>query len=220
MKNSGSPIKVNFENNTLFNVQTKTFYGTNIDHKVNDHLNVGGTWLHLTERPLTQKVNIGDEPISNTIWGMNTNYSNEAPYLTRLMDALPFIETKEKSQLQFRGEFAHLIPGSPRGIRITGSETTYLDDFESSQTTIDLRSLNAWNLASTPGNQDDLFPESALNNDLAYGYNRAKLAWYIIDPSLYTGGSAVPDNIRNDPEITSDQRMREVLVKRSSRTTL
>ncbi len=211
--NSGAPIKVNFENNTLFNVQTKTFYGTNIDHKVNDHLNVGGTWLHLTERPLTQKVNIGDEPISNTIWGMNTNYSNEAPYLTRLMDALPFIETKEKSQVQFRGEFAHLIPGSPRGIRITGSETTYLDDFESSQTTIDLRSLNAWNLASTPGNQNDLFPESTLNNELAYGYNRAKLAWYIIDPSLYTGGSNAPENIRNDPEITSDQRMREVLVK-------
>ena len=66
---------------------------------------------------------------------MNTNYSNEAPYLTRLMDALPFIETKEKVT-QFRGEFAHLIPGSPRGIRITGSETTYLDDFESSQTTM------------------------------------------------------------------------------------
>ena len=211
--NSGSPIKVNFENNTLFNVQTKSFYGTNIDHKVNDNLNIGGTWLHLTERPLTQKVNIGDEPISNTIWGMNTNYSNDAPYLTRLMDALPLIETKEKSQLQFRGEFAQLIPGSPRGIRITGSETTYLDDFESSQTTIDLRSLNSWNLASTPGNQNSLFPESALNNDLAYGYNRAKLAWYIIDPSLYTGGSAVPENIRNDPEITSDQRTREVLVQ-------
>ena len=211
--NSGAPIKVNFENNTLFNVQTKSFYGTNIDHKVNNHLNVGGTWLRLTERPLTQKVNIGDEPISNTIWGMNTNYSNEAPYLTRLMDALPLIETKEKSQLQFRGEFAHLIPGSPRGIRITGAETTYLDDFESSQTTIDLRSLNSWNLASTPGNQNSLFPESSLNNDLAYGYNRAKLAWYIIDPSLYTGGSSVPENIRNDPEITSDQRTREVLVQ-------
>ena len=211
--NSGSPIKVNFENNTLFNVQTKSFYGTNIDHKVNDNLNVGGTWLHLTERPLTQKVNIGDEPISNTIWGMNTNYSNDAPYLTRLMDALPLIETKEKSQLQFRGEFAQLIHGSPRGIRITGSETTYLDDFESSQTTIDLRSLNSWNLASTPGNQNSLFPESALNNDLAYGYNRAKLAWYIIDPSLYTGGSSVLENIRNDPEITSDKRTREVLVQ-------
>ena len=211
--NSGSPIKVSFENNTLFNVQTKTFYGTNIDHKVNEHLNIGGTWLHLTERPLTQKVNIGDEPISNTIWGMNTNYSDEAPYLTRFVDALPFIETKEKSQLQFKGEFAHLIPGSPRGIRITGAETTYLDDFESSQTTIDLRSFTAWNLASTPAKQDGLFPESTLNNDLAYGYNRAKLAWYIIDPSLYTGGASVPDNIRNDPEITSDQRMREVLVK-------
>ena len=210
---AGSPIKVNFENNTLFNVQTKTFYGTTIDHKVNDNLNIGGTWLHLTERPLTQKVNIGDEPISNTIWGMNTNYNAEAPYLTRLMDALPFVETKEKSQLQFKGEFANLIPGSPKGIKITGAETTYLDDFESSQTTIDLRSLNSWNLASTPGNQASMFPESTLNNDLAYGYNRAKLAWYIVDPSLFTGGSSVPDNIRNDPEITSDQRMREVLIK-------
>mgnify|MGYP000090532201 CR=1 FL=1 len=29
--NSGSPIKVGFENNTMFNVQTKTFYGTTID---------------------------------------------------------------------------------------------------------------------------------------------------------------------------------------------
>jgi hypothetical protein len=211
--NSGAPIKVNFENNTLFNVQTKSFYGTAIEHKVNKHLNVGGTWLRLTERPLTQKVNIGDEPISNTIWGMNMNYSNDAPYLTRWVDALPFIETKEKSQVQFKGEFAHLIPGSPRGIKITGAETTYLDDFESSQTTIDLRSLTAWNLASTPSKQSQLFPESSLNNDLAYGFNRAKLAWYIIDPSLYTGGASVPDNIRNDPEITSDQRMREVLVK-------
>ena len=211
--NSGSPIKVSFENNTLFNVQTKTFYGTVIDHKVNDHLNVGGTWLHLTERPLTQKVNIGDEPISNTIWGMNTNYQADAPYLTRFIDGLPFLETKEKSTVQFRGEFAHLIPGSPRGIKITGAETTYLDDFESSQTTIDLRSFTAWSLASTPGYQDGLFPEASLNDDLVYGYNRAKLAWYIIDPSFYTGGTGVPDNIRNDPEITSDQRQREVLIK-------
>jgi len=211
--NSGAPIKVNFENNTLFNVQAKTFYGGMVDHKVNENLNVGGTWLRLSERPLTQKVNIGDEPIANTIWGLNTNYNADAPYLTRFMDALPLIETKEKSTLQFKGEFAHLIPGSPRGIRITGAETTYLDDFESSQTTIDLRSLNSWNLASTPGNQSSLFPESTLNNDLAYGYNRAKLAWYIVDPTFYTGGQNVPDNIRNDPEITSDQRMREVLIR-------
>jgi cell surface protein SprA len=41
-------------------------------------------------------------------------------------------------------------------------------------------------LLPLPGKQSDLFPESELNNDLAYGYNRAKLAWYIIDPSFYT----------------------------------
>lgn len=211
--NSGVPIKVNFENNTMFNVQTKSFYGTTFEHKVNEHFNFGGAWLHLTERPLTQKVNIGDEPISNTIWGLNTRYQNEAPYLTRMLDALPLIETKEKSQVQFQAEVAQLRPGSPRGIKITGAETTYLDDFESSQTTIDLKSFNAWSLASTPGGQSDLFPEYAFNNDLRYGYNRSKLAWYIIDPSFFTGGASVPENIRNDPSVTSDQRQREVLLK-------
>jgi len=208
--NSGVPIQVNFENNTLFNVQTKTFWGATFDHKVNKNLNVGGSLLHLTERPLTQKVNIGDEPISNTIWGLNSNYQNEMPALTRFVDAIPFIDTKETSQITAQGEFAHLIPGSPKGIKIDGSETTYIDDFESAQTTIDLRGLSNWQLASVPGNQPDLFPEASYNNDVVYGFNRAKLAWYIIDPIFYNNNSQTPQNIRDQKSITSDQRQRIV----------
>ena len=69
---------VNFENNTLFNFQTKTFMGLTLDHRVSDNFNVGGSILNLRERPLTQKVNIRDEPITNTIWGLNTTYKDEA----------------------------------------------------------------------------------------------------------------------------------------------
>ncbi len=208
--NSGVPIQVGFENNTLFNVQTKTFMGATFDHRVNKNLNFGGSLLHLTERPLTQKTNIGDEPISNTIWGLNGNYENEMPMLTRFVDAIPFIDTKEPSRITAQGEFAHLIPGSPKGIEINGTATTYIDDFESTQTTIDLRGLSNWHLASVPGNQPDLFPEAAYNNDVTYGFNRAKLAWYIIDPIFYNNNSQTPENIRADKEITSDQRQRMV----------
>lgn len=206
---SGLPIKVDFENNSLFNFQTKTFMGVNADYKFNENLNIGGSVLNLTERPLTQKVNIGSEPISNTIFGVNGTFTKEAPYLTRYVDAIPFIETKAASNLTIQGEYAQLVPGSPRGIEIDGEETTYLDDFESSQTSIDIRNPRSWTLASTPAGQPDLFPEGSIRG-LEYGYNRARLAWYNVDPLFYRSEARTPDNIKDDPNLQSEHYTRQV----------
>ncbi len=210
--NSATPIKVDFENNVLFGLQTKNFMGINADYRFNENLNFGAAMLHLHERPLTQKVNIGDEPISNTIVGFNGTYTKETPYLTRMIDAIPFIGTKEKSNLTVQGEFARLMPGSPRGIKIEGEATTYLDDFESSQTSIDIKNPNAWQLASTPENQAEKFSEASYNG-IESGYNRAKLAWYNIDPLFHRSDNRTPDNIRDNKDLQSGQYVREVLVK-------
>lgn len=210
--NSGVPIRVDFENNALFNFQTKTFAGIDAQYKFNENLSLGATMVHLNERPLTQKVNLGDEPISNTIIGVNGNFSKEAPYLTRFVDKIPFIDTKEPSNILVQGEVAQIIPGSPRGIDINGTETTYLDDFESSQTTIDIRNPLAWRLASTPAGQPDLFPEADATN-VAYGFNRAKLAWYTIDPLFHNDDSRTPDNISNNKQLQSYNATRKVLVE-------
>jgi len=75
---SGSPIKVDFEDNSLFGFQTKTLVGLRADYEVNDNFSVGGTFLNLFERPFTQKVNIGDDPINNKIYGLDFNYSSES----------------------------------------------------------------------------------------------------------------------------------------------
>jgi cell surface protein SprA len=207
--NSGVPIRVDFENNALFNFQTKTFAGINADYRFNENANLGATMVHLNERPLTQKVNLGDEPISNTIVGLNGSFTQDAPYLTRFVDNIPFIDTKEKSNILVQGEVARIIPGSPDGIEINGEATTFLDDFESSQTTIDIRNPNAWRLASTPAGQPDLFPETDLNS-LAYGFNRARLAWYTIDPLFHRSEARTPDNIRNNPILQSTNDVRQV----------
>ncbi|MEQ9261775.1 MAG: cell surface protein SprA [Owenweeksia sp.] len=210
--NSGIPIKVDFENNSLFNFQTKTFMGLNAEYEVNQNLNVGATILRLSERPLTQKTNIGDEPISNSIFGFNGTYSKETPFLTRAVDAIPFIETKAKSNVTVQGEYAQLVPGSPRGIEIGGEPTTYLDDFESSQTTIDIRNPRAWQLASVPGGQPDLFPEYN-SNDVSYGFNRAKLAWYTVDPLFHGSDSRTPNLFKENPELQSEQYTRAVYIE-------
>ncbi len=47
----------------------KTLVGTHLDYKFNDKLNIGATVMHMSEKPLTHKVNLGEEPLSNTIWG-------------------------------------------------------------------------------------------------------------------------------------------------------
>ncbi|MBE9469569.1 MAG: cell surface protein SprA [Bacteroidetes bacterium] len=186
---SGTPIKISLESNSMFSIQTKRLMGSHLDYRFSDNFNIGATILNLNEHPLTQKVNIGDEPISNTIWGFNGSFRTEAPILTRLIDKLPLIETKEKSTISINGEFAHLIPGHSKSIK--GNGESYIDDFEGSKSTIDIKSIGGWVLSSTPQGQEELFREANLNNDIAYGFNRAKFAWYYIDPLFSKGGTPV-----------------------------
>ncbi len=205
---SQTPIQVSLESNQFFGFQTKTLLGTHLDYRFSDNFNIGGTFLHLTERPYTQKVNFGDEPISNTIWGLNTSYKTESQLLTKIIDKLPLLETKAPSAISFFGEFAHLIPGHSRAISQAGN--SYIDDFEASEIPLDLKSFNAWSMASIPQGQDNLFPEARLNNNLASGYNRAKLAWYVIDPLFLRNGSSTPGHIKQNPDEQSSHFVREV----------
>jgi cell surface protein SprA len=204
---SGTPIQVSLESNSLFNFQTKTLLGTHLDYKFSDNFNLGATVMNLTERPLTTKVNIGDEPISNTIWGLNGTYTTKSQFLTTMLDKIPFLDVKEPSTLTVDGEFAQLIPGHSKAISKSG--TAYIDDFEGSETPIDMKSFQSWSLASTPADQS-LFPEAVKSNDLSYGFNRAKLAWYQIDPLFLRNTSATPGNIKNNTDIQENPFVREI----------
>lgn len=208
--NSGTPIRISLESSSLFNIQTKTLMGTHVDHRVNENLNLGATIMRLSERPLTQKVNYGDEPIANTIWGLNATYQTESLFLTRMLDKLPFYSTTAPSRITFVGEFAHLIPGHSRLIGSAG--TAYIDDFEASKSTIDMRNVHSWSIASTPQfqTQPGMFPEGAPATGLAFRYNNARLAWYIIDRLFWDNNNLTPAHIRNDPDEQSNHYVREV----------
>ena len=84
----------------------------------------------------------------------------------------------------------------PKGLQQNAS---YIDDFESTQSGIDLRQPSYWMLASTPysPSASALFPEASLSNDINYGKNRALLAWYHID-GLFTrrNSSLTPTHIK------------------------
>jgi len=186
---SGQPITVKVENNALFGVQQKSLFGTRFDYHVNDKFNIGATVMHLTEQPITQNEIVGQESVSNTMYGFDANYSSPSRLLTRLVDQIPLIHTKVPSSVNFNGEFAQLLPGNPKATNFAGSKngTSYLDDFENSTSVIDVKSPVGWQISGTP----QLFPESQLFNNLAYGFNRARLAFYTVDPIFYTS-STIP----------------------------
>lgn len=201
---SNTPIEVSVENNAVFGQQTRRFAGFNIEHKFNENFLVGATLLNMSERPFTQKTNYGQESVNNTIFGLNTTYSTEVPFFTRLVNKLPNMDTDVPSNFSFRGEIAYLKPGASKADQFGGEATTYVDDFEGSQTNIDMRSSLAWSLASAPAT---LFPNNnPPTDDLSYGFRRAKLAWYSIDPTFYT--SQRPGNITdNDVSLNRTRRI-------------
>jgi cell surface protein SprA len=211
--NSGVPITINTESEDLFNFQTKRMMGAHMDYLVNKNFNIGATILNLHERPITPKVNYGEEPISNTIWGLDAQYQSQAPFITKMIDKLPFINTKAPSTISFEGEFAHLIPGHPRVIGKTG--TAYIDDFEGSSSGYDIKNIGMWKLASTPQGQPDLFAEGNLVNDLGYGYNRAKFAWFVVDPLFFEKSNPIPITVdEKNNHYTRQVREQEVFPNR------
>jgi len=182
----GNQVNVSFENNSLFSFQQKTMLGVRADYEVSKKMQIGGTYMHLFERPFTQKVNLGDDPINNRIFGLDFNYSDEAPWLTRLVDKLPFYSTKEMSRITMAAEAAALKPGHARAITQNGEGAVYLDDFEGTISRIDMRTpANAWVISSVPQyvvrDGVRLFPESELINNRLGGVNRALLNWYRVD---------------------------------------
>ncbi|WP_394331850.1 T9SS outer membrane translocon Sov/SprA [Flavobacterium sasangense] len=185
---ASTPIQVSVENNSVFGQQTRRFWGFNVEHKFNDKFLLGATMLNMSERPFTTKSNYGQESVNNTIFGFNGNYSTEVPFLTRLVNKLPNIDTDVPSNISLRGEIAYLKPGASKADQFNGEPTSYIDDFEGSQSTIDMRSPQAWSLASIP--LEGAFDGDPTSNEtsvdaLSVGYKRAKMSWYTIDPIFY-----------------------------------
>jgi cell surface protein SprA len=187
---SGQNVSVSFEDNTLFGFQSRTMLGARFDYELSKDINIGATFMNLFERPLTQKVNIGEDPINNKMYGLDFNISKDAPWLTKIVDKLPLISTKEPSSITAQAEVAALRPGHNRAINQGGDSggIVYIDDFEGSTANLPLANpANAWVIASTPQGVDTLFPEGRAVLDsvylLARSANRAGLNWFIADPS-------------------------------------
>ena len=199
---SGKDISVSYEKADLFNFQTKWLSGTRMEYKFSDNASLGFTLLHLNERPGgISRYSVGSEPIKNTKYGFDLSVFQESKLLTKIIDFVPLLGTKEISNINLNAEFAQLIPGTSN--KVNGEGTTYIDDFENAIVPLSLGSSSQiWKLGTTPITDDNRFDLSnQTTNNLGYSYKRAKIAWYVIDNIFYIKGgfsSSAPRNLTKE----------------------
>jgi cell surface protein SprA len=217
--NAGIPVQVNYENNASFGLQQKSYMGLRLDYflknTAKEQLALGGTMVRLSERPFFTKVDYGEDPIRNTMFGLDGSYKRDMPRLTKILNKLPFYSSTAPSSINAYGEAAFLKPGHAPQIGKGNNGVIYIDNFEGSKSDIDLRFPPiSWALASTPRGATDktgtlLFPEADSSNSLVYGKNRAQIAWYQIEPTLQD-----PKNVNNplkgEKKLLSDPRVRAI----------
>lgn len=224
--NSGIPVQVNYENNAGFGLQQRSYMALRWDYMAKNtakkQLSIGGTIVRLSERPFFSKVsydnsNAGgtNEPIRNTMYGLDVNYKTDAPRLTKILDKLPFYQTTAPSSVNLFAEAAYLKPGHAPQIGRGSKGIINIDDFDGTQSGLDLRFPPiSWAHASVPlgatplGSSALLFPEASLNDDINAGRNRARIAWYQIESVLQQYRAS--NNPINDRTELSDPRVRQV----------
>ena len=174
--NPNAKLEVNYESQQMFTIDKKSMFGIRAEYKLWERGSkqsfIGATLLYLNEKTLDKRVRVGKGPMRNLVWDVNTSLSFEPNFITRALQAVPFINASGPSTFDFEGEFAQVIP-NPNTLNneSTGdnSGVAYLDDFEGAkkQTTLSV-SYNAWQVSSIP---DDFEESAALSR-------RGWMYWY------------------------------------------
>lgn len=180
----GKTLQVKFEQNDLFQLASKTLLGVRGEVDFSPKTKFGFTIMNLDQQVLSDKVRLNEEPSNNTIYGFDGQTSGELPFLTKAIDALPFIDTKTKSEFTLRGEAAYMSP-DPNTKKSTiaddnGSGIAYIDDFEGAKRIIPIGvSYGQWRDMSAPSfqyNVDAFLAQPLLDTQKIK--SKARTYWY------------------------------------------
>ena len=151
----GKNLQIKYEANDMFQLLQKTLTGARGELNLSKNTTPGLTIMNMSQQSLSDKVRLGEEPISNTIMGFDGSTTIDAPWLTKALDYLPGFKSLTTSQITLRGEYAYMSPNpNTRTSPIAsdnGKSVAYVDDFEGSVQSIPLNiSFTAWKEASAP----------------------------------------------------------------------
>ena len=137
-------LRASWEQQALFQIAPTSVFGMNASYALGDVGELNFLGLYQREKGLVRRPQLGVEPASILLGGINGRMQMELPALDRALDRVPGLTHSGLSRLSVNGEMALSLP-SPN---IAGD--VYLHDFDSSNE-LPLGSLSTgWRLGSAP----------------------------------------------------------------------
>jgi len=201
----GADLKISYEQNDLFALASKTLMGFRGLYDFSDKTKFGFSFLNLNQQTLSDKVRIGEEPLNNSIFGIDFNTGVDLPFITTVLDKL--ISTNTMSSLKLKGEFAYMDP-DPNTKKSTiagddGKSIAFIDDFEGSKRTIPIGiSYTGWKDLSVP----DELPVIGADDKIDQMQHKGKSYWFNHQPPDDESRSIWPEK-----EVTNDNSKVSVL---------
>lgn len=196
-KLADAELDITYESGSVFQIDKKTLLGMRAEYGLwGDAANrsyIGGMMLYLNEQTMDRRVRVGNEPMRNTLYDMNTVLNFKPKFLTPLVNALPLVRTDAESKFSVEAEFAQVLP-NPNSLSndATGDSDglAFLDDFEGSRRATPLGMMRGnWSISSIPEDDSidmrrgrfkwwnplseqqvevkDVYPNKETNNDVA-----------------------------------------------------
>jgi hypothetical protein len=187
----GANVQVEFEQHDIFSASTKTLLGARGDYAPSKSTKLGFTLFNYNQKIFTDKIRLGEEPISNLIMGLDGSTVVPLQFLSKALGLIPGQNSRAKSSLTVRGEVAYVVPSAAGGnsnISVDGSEgTALLDDFEGARYSIPLAgSYGFWHYASPPAVNENhgtqIWTSGGLPDSDKVPF-KSRLTWYNIIPS-------------------------------------
>ncbi len=229
----GQQISIQYESNQLLQIQQTSFTGIRAQYDISKNIHIGSTYFRLKDKPLTDKVRIGDEPINNAMVGFDANAKFNTPWLTRAIDKIPLLQTKAPSSLSFSGEFAQLRPGvaqtnavqtAIRSGKLSPDEKkglSFIDDFEGSKTSFSFLNPGLWHLAAAPaaipGYDTDInHPSETLQDKVNRSDLRAQFSWYMLPINISSLLGIQRDRVTSKVSVTDIFPQKKTLPQEST----
>jgi len=207
----GADLRVSYEQNDLFQLASKTLLGFRGLLDISRETTLGFSYLNLNQQTLSDKVRIGEEPLNNSIFGVDFNTRVDLPFITKALDKI--ISTSAPSSFTMTAEYAYMSP-DPNTKKSTissdnGKSIAYVDDFEGAKKIIPLGMADvSWKDISVPTklpyiNNLPLFNDpkgpNPRNFDAQINY-KAKSNWFNYRPSDVTVREIYGERKNTTPE--------------------
>ena len=137
-------LRATWEEKSVFEIAPVSVFGLNATYPLGDRGALNLVGLYQSERDLVRRPQLGVEPSSILLAGINGNLRFGAPWLDAAFSRLPGFTPEDRGEIRIDGELAVSLP-NPNNLG-----DVFLDDFDGANELLLPRLSTGWQMGSAP----------------------------------------------------------------------